>query len=66
LIVLIERIAEWSAADAALAVNPAMREVPRMKTGLSFFSYSGIPFEESRRGLFLYSEEVLPTVGAWA
>jgi alkanesulfonate monooxygenase SsuD/methylene tetrahydromethanopterin reductase-like flavin-dependent oxidoreductase (luciferase family) len=36
------------------------------ETLLSFFSYSGIPFEESRRGLFLYSEEVLPTVGAWA
>ena len=33
---------------------------------LGFFSYSGIPFEESRRGLFLYSEEVLPIVGAWA
>jgi hypothetical protein len=36
------------------------------ETLLSFFSYSGIPFEESRRGLFLYSEEVLPIVGAWA
>jgi hypothetical protein len=32
---------------------------------LSFFSYSGIRFAESRRGLLLYSEEVLPTVGAW-
>jgi hypothetical protein len=98
LIVLIERIAEWSAADAALAVKPATREVPRMTTGLSlffmgtgktgtdrdvyreelaiaqmgaeallsFFSYSGISSEESRRGLLLYSEEVLPAVGAWA
>jgi len=36
------------------------------ETLLSFFSYSGIPFEESRRGLLLYSEEVLPRVGAWA
>jgi hypothetical protein len=69
LIVLIERIAEWSATDAALAVNPATREVPRMTTGLSLFfflSYSGIPFEESRRRLLLYSEEVLLTVGARA
>jgi alkanesulfonate monooxygenase SsuD/methylene tetrahydromethanopterin reductase-like flavin-dependent oxidoreductase (luciferase family) len=33
---------------------------------LSFFSYSGIPFEESRRGTLLYSERVLPTVKAWA
>jgi hypothetical protein len=55
LIVLIERIAKWSAADAALAVNPAMREVPLMKT-----------FGESGRGLLLGSEEVLPADGAWA
>jgi hypothetical protein len=34
-------------------------------TLLSFFSYSGIPFEESKRGVHLYSEQVLPTVKAW-
>jgi len=40
-----------------------------MTTGLILFfflSYSGIPFEESRRRLLLYSEEVLLTVGARA
>jgi alkanesulfonate monooxygenase SsuD/methylene tetrahydromethanopterin reductase-like flavin-dependent oxidoreductase (luciferase family) len=35
-------------------------------TLLSFFSYSGIPFEESKRGVLLYSEQILPTVKAWA
>ena len=35
-------------------------------TLLSFFSYSGIPFEESKRGVRLYSEQVLPTVKSWA
>jgi alkanesulfonate monooxygenase SsuD/methylene tetrahydromethanopterin reductase-like flavin-dependent oxidoreductase (luciferase family) len=35
-------------------------------TLLSFFSYAGIPYEESRRGLLLYSAEVLPVVRAWA
>jgi alkanesulfonate monooxygenase SsuD/methylene tetrahydromethanopterin reductase-like flavin-dependent oxidoreductase (luciferase family) len=35
-------------------------------TLLSFFSYSGIPVEESKRGVRLYSEQVLPTVKSWA
>jgi alkanesulfonate monooxygenase SsuD/methylene tetrahydromethanopterin reductase-like flavin-dependent oxidoreductase (luciferase family) len=35
-------------------------------TLLSFFSYSGIPFEESERGVRLYAEEVLPVVRSWS
>lgn len=34
-------------------------------TLLSFFSYSGIPFEESKRNAVLYSERILPVVSSW-
>lgn len=34
-------------------------------TLISFFSYSGIPFETSKKNLLLYSEEILPVVQQW-
>lgn len=43
-----------------------IKEAIGADTLLSFFSYSGIPFEESKRGVLLYSEQILPTVKAWA
>jgi alkanesulfonate monooxygenase SsuD/methylene tetrahydromethanopterin reductase-like flavin-dependent oxidoreductase (luciferase family) len=41
-----------------------IKETTQCDTILNFFSYSGMPFEESRENLSLYAERVLPSVRA--